>query len=146
MYAIRSYYVLFRCLHIGRGLDVAFVAAEVVAIEINREGLDLQGFVAPLDGEVVIPALIVKDVDQHGRAEDEFHLTLRHAGFQHGHHFRGDEIALLDIGAVHQGEIFPVGTAGKGDEKGQEYGDENLFHYEYNLWPTPHITSFAQLV
>jgi len=65
----------------------------------NAAVLDLAA-VGALPHEDVIPAFLVKDIADQGRAQDESHLIAGQSGLELRHHFLGDVIPLLDFHPV----------------------------------------------
>jgi len=54
------------------------------------------------DAEEIIPAGFMEQVGKQWGAEHKAYLFGRHAHFQLGHHLLGNEITLLNIGAVNR--------------------------------------------
>src|ERR1700733_7888698 len=90
--------VLRRSLGVGR----LFQASDLVAVEINRHAprIDVPRS-ALLEIVNIIPTFLVEAVGHHGRAQQITDLTARHSLFDGIDRSLIEEIALLNIDAVH---------------------------------------------
>ena len=73
------------------------------------------------EGIDVIPAVDVKRILQDRRPHDVAYLVLVHPRLQPVHHLLIDDVALLDVDAVDEGQFEgALGTAGRRQQHGQE--------------------------
>ena len=89
----------------GRGSDVALNARELALLEVEGDLAPLRMSAAVLNQVEVIPTVSVKGIQNHGRTHNEDHFLLVHSQLELRDHFLGDDIPLLDINLVHEGQV-----------------------------------------
>src|SRR6478672_9737283 len=105
----------------------AFPARELLAVEVQRQGLDLRGAAAigALRGHV-IPARVVERVGHRGRAEQRHYLALVHADLQLVDVRLLEQVPLVDRLLVE--DAAARGGEGQGGEK------DKLAHGAWFAW------------
>lgn len=75
----------------------------MIVFKKDRE-LSLLDQLSPLLKPVqIVPAIFMKRIADHGRAQRKAYLRTSHAGLQLVHHFLGNDITLLNLYLVEQG-------------------------------------------
>ena len=132
-YADHDLFFVFEFFQIRRGFDVAMEAHEAITFEKQAVFFELHGLVTQLHAKGVIPPVLMEDIHQAGGAEEKTHLPFAHANLESGYHFRGDHVALLDVGGVDEGEILKTAAATQEDGETTNKSDEKPMRSAYNL-------------
>jgi hypothetical protein len=98
-------------------LPVADDTGKGVAIELQREVLDLGLTAAATGSGEVFPAVLIERRGDLGRAHYQFDLALGHAGFELIDHLLVDDIALADVHLVDE-------AASRQQHSGEKQGRE----------------------